>query len=353
MSRFLRACLVVLGAAALPACDQLGPRASDDLASAGDAAPGAPDAGGLVHLLPPGSPVPSIAADLELSNQVRIFDGLDDDDLAEAGGVLERQIGKADGANLRYWSFGAIPMVDGRVVKAPAYLLVADDGEGSVTPVAGHPILLDSIPGDLRYSAIRQIVHVPVTPLYRGEVVATVDALGEALALGLVEEPRPSGTWRNMPVVATGIRLDVGGTAEPLAAGEALARGYRVEVFELGWEQPLRNNQIPIGQSSRLLSGVATGDPPALPTTPDPLPVFEYGIPPAMPTDSFNYTPVTTEILVRLASGVAPADIDQDDDLFTRSGSGSITGYLVDTVASFAITTTTLNQPIQFAEGSP
>jgi hypothetical protein len=346
--------LVALGA--VLACDALGPRASDDPF---DAAPGGADAavdgaaGGPMFVLPPGSEVPAVADDPELSNQIRLFDGLDDDALAASGGVIERATGKADGAPVRYWSFGATPMEGSFAIKAPVYVLASDDGDGTYTPIAAHPPLIDTVPGDLRYSALRQITYVPVTARYAGELLPSVDALAEALNLGLVEEPVASGRWQNMPVVPTGTRLEVGGAVEPIAATEVYARGVRVELFALGYQQPLRNNQVPVGQSSRLLSGVASGEPPSLPTSPDPQPVFQYGIPPGPPTDAFNYTPVTTEVQVRLASGVAPSAVDDDGDLFTRSATGAISGYYVDTVASFTVTTTVLNQQIQFAEGAP
>lgn len=348
MSTSRRTCLAAL--ALLAACDQLGPRVSDDrLGSDGGVIPASDAATGPVHVLPAGTPVPSAAADAELSNQIRVFDGLDDGDLEESGGVLARALGKANGGPVRYWSFGAHPMEGNFAIKAPVYLLVGQDG---VTPLPDHLPLFDAVPGDLRYSASRQIFLVPVTDAYAGQLLPSVEAIGEALALGLIEEPRPSGTWRTMPVVAAGTRLEVGGAVDPVAASEAFARGVRVEFFALGFEQPLRNNQIPVGQSSRLLSGVPTGDPPSLPTSPDPQSVFQYGVPDAPPTDAFNYTPVVTELSVRLASGVAPDDVDDDGDLFNRSGTGSITGYHVDTVASFTVTTSTLVQQIQFAEGA-
>jgi hypothetical protein len=356
MTKRYGTCLVALGT--LFGCDMLGPRASDDPIDAGagaiDAAIDAgPDAGGPMFVLPPGSELPSIADDAELSNQIRLFDGLDDAALESNGGVVVRAVGKADGATVRYWSFGATPMEGNFAVKAPVYVLATDNGDGTYTPLADHPYLLDSIPGDLRYSALRQITYVPVTARYAGEILPSVEAIAEALALGLVGEPVASGRWRNLPVVPTGTRLEVGGAVEPVAATEVFAHRFRVEVFALGYEQPLRNNQLPVGQASRLLSGVATGDPPTLPTAPDPQPVFQYGVPAGPPADTFNYTPVTTELQVRLASGVAPAAIDDDGDLFTRSGSGSISGYYVDTVASYTVTTTVMNQQIQFAEGSP
>jgi hypothetical protein len=352
-------CLALAAAAALAGCDLLEPRASDDRLDAApvpfqpdaalpDATPGAP-----LFVLPPGAEVPSIADDPELATQIRIFDGLSDSTLEMNGGVIVRGTGKAAGDTVRFWDFGAAPMEGNFAVKAPVYLLADDEGEGVFTPRADHPWLIDSIPGDPRYSAMRQIVWVPVTAAYGGELLTSVDALAEAFELGLIGEPVPSGTWRNMPVVVTGTHLELGGVEDPLAATEVFGRGHRVELFPLGIEQPLRNNLVPVGQESRLLSGVETGDPPTLPTSTDSQPVFQYGVPSMPPTTAFNYTPLATALEVRLANGVGPAAIDADADLFARSSSGSITAYRTDNVASYLVTTTVTNRQIQFAEGAP
>lgn len=329
------------------ACDMLGPRV-DDVTP--DAAPAGP-----AHVRPAGAAVPAVTDSAELTSQIRIFDGLDDSALAAAGGVITRGTGKAGGATVRFWSFGAAPLIDGLVASALVYVLVDDLGGGAVAPRADHPMLLDGIPGDVRYSAIRRIVHVAVTASYRGERITSVAALEEAIALGLVGEPIAAGTWRNLPVVPTGTRLEVGGGVPPVAATEAYARGYRVEVVVLGGArgvQPLRFNAPPGGQEARLLSGVATGSPPALPTTPDPQPVFQFGIPAMAPTTAFNYTPIVTQLDVRLATGVDPAAIASDTQLFRRAN-GALTGFLSDSVASVAVTTTVTNKQLQFTEGQP
>jgi hypothetical protein len=347
-----------LAAAGLAGCNLLDPQASDAPLDAAPV-PGAPDAapdaapGAPRYVLPPGATVHSIANLPELANQIRIFDGLSDSALEMNGGVVLRGTGKAGGDTVRYWDFGAAQMDGNFAVKAPLYILADDEGDGVFTPRSDHPWLIDSIPGDPRYSAVRQIFWVPVTATYAGELLTSIEALAEAFALGLVGEPVPAGTWRNMPVVVTGTRLELGGTEEPLAATEVFGRGHRVELFVLGYQQPLRNNLVPVGQESRLLSGVESGDPPTLPTSTDPQPVFQYAIPTEPPTTAFNYTPLATALEVRLARNVAPAEVDADADLFTRSGTGSINGYYTDTVASWAITTTVSNRQLQFAEGAP
>ncbi|MBZ0231551.1 MAG: hypothetical protein K8M05_04315 [Deltaproteobacteria bacterium] len=350
------ALVVLLGAG----CDALQPLVDDDRY---DAAPPADpdamvadDAAGSRHVLPAGSAVPSIADDAALVAQIRLNDGLSDGALASSGGVLVRSTGKAAGATVMYWNFGAAPMAGNFAVTAPIYVLADSDGAGGWIPRADHPPLIDSIPGDVRYSPIRRVIYVPVTASYAGEVLPSVEALAEALDLGLVEEPVPAGTWRNMPVVPPDTKLEVGGGALPVDPTEVYGRGFRVTLFPLGGDrgvQPLRNGSMPVGQESRLFSGVPSGTPPTLPAGADAQPLFQYGIPAAPPTTSFNYTPLVTQLDVRLANGVAPSTITSDPQLFARTGSGGINGHYVDTVASYVVTTSVSNKPLQFEEGQP
>src|SRR5262245_26749917 len=301
----LRTTEIAVAAALVCGCNLLKPRVNDETIDA------AADASKPKYVLPPGTVVPSIADNAELTSQIKAFDGLNDAALAANGGVVARGTGKAAGVTVRFWNFGPAAIVDGVfVASAPLYVLADDDGNGGFTPRTDHPLLIDSIPGDPRYSAIRRVIFVPVTAMYAGELLTTSEAIDEAFTMGLIREPVPAGTWRNMPVVPPGTQLDVGGTAVPpvpLPATQVFGRGYLVDLFALGGAlgiQPLRNNIPPGGQESRLLSGVATGMPPVLPTTLDLQPVFQFGIPAAPPTTTFNYTPIVTELDVRLATGI-------------------------------------------------
>jgi hypothetical protein len=340
---------------ALAGCDLLKPRVGDETIDAPpstvDAALDAPP-GGARFVLPAGAVVPSVAENAELLSQIKIFDGLNDNALAMAGGVVVRSAGKAAGAPIMYWSFGSVPLADNYIVSAPVYILANDDGAGNLTPRAGHPWLIDSIPGDARYSAMRRMIYVPVTNKYDNEVLTSIDALNEAIELGLVGEPKPIGTWRNMPVVPPGTKLELGGTAMPIEATKVYGRGFAIDLFPLALPQPLSSGRIPMGQELRLLSGVPSGAPPVLTTTLDPQPVFQYGIPALPPTTTFNYTPVVTEIDVRLANGVDPTAITSDAQLFKRGMTGAVTGYYPDTLASYVVTTMVSNKQIQFAEGT-
>jgi hypothetical protein len=299
-----------------------------------DDAPGA-----SVHILPAGASVPGIADDPERLHQITVHDGLDDDVLAGSGGVVPRSVGWAAGAEVQYWDFGAAPRVG-----APIYVLVEATGAGP-RRLDAHPYLLDSIPGDPRYSPLRRIQLVHVTPRYRGELLTSLAALDDAIELGLVDEPVPAGTWVNAPVVPPGTRLEVGATASAAAAA-AFAGGYQVDVFPLGGDlgvQPLRGN-VPLGHASlvREAGSLRLSD----------APVFQWGIPAEPPTDRFNYTPLVAIVEVDLAADVTADMITADAELFRRAGNGNITGVTA-AVDDFEVTDRVHNWPIQFVEGAP
>lgn len=338
----------------------LGPRVADppDAAPAIDAPPrpDAPDGGVVfVDLLPAGTVIPSISTNPELLAQIKINDGLVDAALLASGGVVTRGTGKSAGVSVRFWNFGVAPVELGIAVAAPCY--VFGTVENSVfTPLPNHPQLIDTLPGDIRYSPIRRYITVPVTPLYAGELITSVAALGEAIERGLVTDPVPDGTWMNLPVVLPGTTLEVApAPAAPLPPRQVYARGYLVDVFELGTSlgrQPLRSGFIPIGQQSLLQTGVATGTPPTLPVATDPQPVFQFPIPTVAPT-VFSYSPLATDVTVRLAAGIAPSAITSDLDLFRRSATGAMTAYVPGNVDSFVVGVTTTNIQLQYTEGFP
>ncbi len=340
---------------ALVGCNQLGPQVGDgtlDAPPRPDAKPDSPP-GGPKYVLPAGTTVPGIGDNAELLSQIKIFDGLSDSALMSSGGVVTRSTGKAGGVTVMFWNFGSANIVDNYVVPAAVYMLANDDGTGVLTPRTDHPWLIDSIPGDPRYNGVRRMLYVPVTAAYAGEQLTSIEALNEAIELGLVGEPKLAGTWRNMPVVPPGTKLELslGNVVPAMEATKVYARGYVADVLPMGYTQPLRNNQIPKGDEARLISGVATGG--ALPTALDMQPVFQWGIPAAPPTTAYNYTPIVTELDVRLTTGIAPATINNDNQLFSRATSGSINGYYPASVDSYVVTTTVSNKQIQFVDGAP
>ncbi|GEM_PF-2112156 len=337
----------------------MGPRVADieidsSIPMPPDAPPGAPR-----FVLPPDAVVPSTADSLELQTQIQFNDGLVDATLLANNGVVVRGTGKSNGATVRFWHFGAF-VIDSFSVLAPAYIFGRVDTAGVFTPLADHLPMLDTLPGDLRYSAIRRIVNVPVTDTYAGEKITSLDALTEAIELGLVGEPTADGTWVNMPIVPPATKLEVGGATPTLPAKKVYARGFLADAFELGTfgvgRQPLRLGIVDVRHASFLLTGVPTGTPPILPTTPDAQPVFQVTIPtvpPVITPPTPNYSPLCQDISVRLASGIEPVDITTDTDLFRRATNGTMTGYRSDNVDNFTIGTIVNNIQIQFVEGQP
>jgi hypothetical protein len=315
----------------------LGPRV-DDVEI--DAAPGKDSL-----LLPPDAIVPSVATNPELVTQIQFNDGLLDTALVMTGGVVTRGTAKSGGATVRFWHFGPAPF-DTFSVLAPIYIFGRVEN-GSFKPLTEHPPLLDTIPGDLRYSPMRRVLNMPVTAAYKGEKITSLGALNEAVERGLVEDPIVEGTWINMPVVPPGTKLEVSSTAT-LPAKQVYARGYLVDVFELGTSlgrQPLRLGIVNVLHASFLQSGVPTGTPPVLSTVVDAQPVLQQTIPTEPPTMTQTYSP--------LADSVAPSAITSDADLFRRTATGVLNGFRPDNVHSFTIGTIVNNIQIQFTEGAP
>lgn len=296
--------------------------------------------GASVHIRPPGSTIPPIGDSPELASQIALHDGLDDRALGMAGGTILRGTGWSDGVQVSTWSFGVASRVP-----SPVYVLV--ESTGTETRRIDHPYLLTAIPGDAAYHPILTIHEVVVTPAYAGELIASVEALTDAVELGLVAEPVPTSMFFNGPVVTAGTTLDIGGGRPAPRAQEAFARGYRVEMFQLGGlngVQPL-SSFVPTSQVSLLREAMkATYDPAR--------PIFQAKIPTMPPGMRATYTPLSVVVNVDLAPGITAASITRDSELFTRSMTGAITGTTA-AVAAFTITTTTLNWPIQFAAGAP
>lgn len=328
------ACAIVIAAAVAPgAAGCLDPLAKDK--------PGASS-----HLLPQGSQVPSAADFDELRLQIGLNDGLDDTALKDNMNVVKRGSGMSAGAAVPFWSFGPITRAP-----SPIYEFVKPDG---VTPT-GHPALLDALPGDHGYSPVHGINDVVVTDAYNGELITTMEALADAIDLGLVSEPVPRKKFVDSPVVLPTTQLEVGGTDPDKAKvfpETVYARGYTVGIFRFGGDrgvqpQPSGGVLLPVSQVS-FLRGPQGG---AYEAT---RPVFQATIPaapPAPPNEKdYNYTPLSVVIEVDLT--VPASGITDDSQLFTRSATGSITGT-TSAVAAFRITSSILLLQLQFAEGAP
>lgn len=295
--------------------------------------------GASAHLLPSGSAVPSVSDNADLTNQIAQNDGLDGAALDASGGVVARGDGLSAGAPVHYWWFGP-------ATQAPSPLYLFYRHAGANLEALDHLPMVDAVPGDGGYSPMHTIVQVVVTDKYAGQIIASPAALADAVDLGLIEEPVPTGTSVASPIVLPGTMLEVGGPT-PLVAERVYARGYQLGMFRFGGAlgvQPSRTFQ-PTSQVSYLREAKAA-------TYDSKRPIFQAVIPTVPATMRANYTPLSVEIDVTLAPEVPAASITQDSQLFVRSAQGAITGT-TDAVAQFQITSTILLLPIQFTDGLP
>ena len=91
--------------------------------------------------------------------------------------------------------------------------------------------------------------------------------------------------------------------------------------------QPLRNGSVPMGQESRLLSGVATGTPPVMPTALDAQPVFQYGIPGGAADDRVQLHADRDRARCAARHRCRSDTITADTSCSSASTTGSISGY--------------------------
>lgn len=303
---------------ALTAC--LGPRVTD--------APGA-----SAHLLSSDATVPSIADNAELASQVTINDGIDDRAFVRAGNLLARGTGRSAGEVVRYWAFGP-------ATSAPSPIYQLYDQAGVLLM---HPPLLDALPGDPGYSPLHTLNRVVVTDAYRDQLITTIDALTDAIDLGLVDVPETTRTFVDSPLVLPGTKIEVGPdlTAEPELV---YARGYQVGMFRFGGELGMQPaNLLPTAQVSFLRAAHgATYDPTR--------PIFQATIPTAPATVAPTYTPLSQAVDVDLAEGVDPTTITRDDQLFVRTPAGAIQST-TRLVTRFQVTSDIQILQLQFAEG--
>jgi len=291
--------------------------------------------GASTHVLPAGAEVASVADNSELASQVQRNDGIDDGAYNRNGGALVRGTGASDGAAVRFWPLGG-------AITAPAPLYELVDGDGVHV---GHPVLVDALPGDTRYSPMHAINRVVITDAYRGERLTTTEALADAIDLGLIAAPEPTGRFVASPIVLPATRIEIGDgmIVEPELA---YAAGVAVGLLRFGGErgiQPARN-LIPTRQVSFLRA--AHG-----PSYDASRPIFFATIPAAPAANAATYSALSVVLDVDLAEGVDPADITSDSQLFVRGPDGAIQSS-TELVTHFAAEPALVVLPLQFMEGS-
>lgn len=296
------------------------------------------------HVLEAGSPVPKAADSPEIANQINLNDGIDDKVLAINNGVIPRGTGQSAGNPVRYWSFGF-------ATRAPAPLFRFYERTASGLQAISHPPMVESLPGERSYNPLHTINQVVVTDRYRGELITSGDALADAIDLGLVEDPVPTGEFVASPIVLPGVLLEVSSkpSAPPVPPKEVYGHGYLVGMFELGGMRGVQptGGFLPTSQVSFLRESSK----PAYDAT---RPIFQAAVPSAPPPTVVpaSYTPLSVVINVDLAPGTTAATISKDSDLFVRDADSAIMNT-TPRVQQLQITTSMLVLPIQFDEEAP
>jgi hypothetical protein len=294
--------------------------------------------GASIHILPAGAPVPPIATNRELANQIQLNDGIDDLALASNGGVIPRSAG--NGGTVHYWSFGAAS-----AVPATLYQLVKEEG-GARVPI-DHPMVINALPGDPGYNPLHAIVEVVVNDPNEQRVFPSIEALSDAAELGYVDEAkqRATRTFVNIPIVPAGTLIQIGDTRDMTAPPNAklYARGYEVEAFRFGGDFGVQS--LPFTLPTRDVSFVrkqreAEYDPGN--------PIFQAAVPLPGP-DGVTYSALSRVVRVDLTDDT---NITSDDQLFRRNP--PMTGEIANSISPVLvheITPTTLVLQLQFPDG--
>jgi hypothetical protein len=175
------------------------------------------------HVLPRSAVVRDVAKDEVLAKRIGMNDAVD--------ALVPLRTGYVAGREVQYWDFGTAS------ASAEPVWLFRKHGANGMPETVDHPDLIDSVPGDMSYSPIRVPYVVYVTAAYRGERITSVQALEDAIDLGLLEEPESTEAAVNWPVVLADTRLELGADQAPLEPERAYYRGVVVAQLKLGAEQ--------------------------------------------------------------------------------------------------------------------
>ena len=285
--------------------------------------------GASTHILQPGTVVPHVSADLDLTRQIRVNDGLNDTALEDAMGVVMLKKGWSAGQEVQYWDFGSAPEVG-----AAMYVFVTKNADETVTPIQ-HPWLAAAMPGDQGYSPFWFIQYVPVTAAYQGEIFPDVRSIADGVELGLLEEPYPAQLYMDGPIVAAGTKLDMGNGATK-STMQVLARGYMVDMFALGgaepWKEMTKPGRLVRGDVHMITEGNAVAANKA--------PLFQ--------NLSTPWTPAVRVINCRITAS-NPDDpttqVHDETQLFSRDMMGALSAATT-RVMTWTTTTSTKNWPI-------
>lgn len=284
--------------------------------------------------------IPSVQDDKRLVAQIDQNDGLD-------GSVIGLRTAFAAGSMVRYWDLGSVS-----ATSFPPIWRFFRHGSGGAPQDLGHPPLIDSLPGDTGYSAIRAVYDVFVTAAWDGQQITSPQALDDALELGLIKKPVATGAYMNCPVALADLMLDAGDDAPPLTPVPLYYRGKKATYLPLRElagipDLMLDKGKIPAPSAyllrrqneTRVLDeGVWKIDLNGNGAMLDTNTIFEVG------TDSAKYTAIWRQINVTVPNDYEFDHAQTEGDLFQRGPTGiaAIGGAVID----YQDPGTLLNRPI-------
>jgi hypothetical protein len=152
------------------------------------------------YVLPATAIVPELEADEAAAKKLSLN--------ASLGSFIPLRTGYFNGVEVKYWDFGALPALTLKPMYIFRYHSEGEDGD--LIQDETHPNLIDSIPGDMAYTPLRQIFVVDFnTRLYRGERITSIRALEDAVDMGLVSSPKPADFFTNCLVAPSSVQMQV------------------------------------------------------------------------------------------------------------------------------------------------
>lgn len=310
------------------------------------------DESGREHVLPPGAEVTSVYASPTVADRVDSADG------------VEREVTRVSafvhGERTWYWPFGEAgedPM--------PAWVLCEPVASGACERI-DHPYVIDALPGEPAYSPFGQVHRVRVTDRYAGERLTSPEAIAEAVAEGLVEEPEKRLEHLHCPVVHPDVRLEVA-PGEWVEPEPVYYRGEQARCFDFSSTRPygptvgveervlVRNvyvltregEEAPLSEPMRGTDLTGDGD------TNDSNQIFGVGL------GDPEYTPLWRVVTVTVPAGYGSIDTSGDelvadyrdsDDMFVTDADYTISP-IDGRVVSHELTGVLVDCPLQSAPG--
>jgi len=196
-----------------------------------------------LRVLPEGAAVPDSADDERLAMRIM-------NNAGASGPLIALHTGFVAGAEVQYWDFGP------STSSVEPVWIFQRDGE----PI-DHPPLVDSLPGDDAYTPFRAVFEVEVGDSYGGERITTLAALEDAIELGLIRDPEPTGLFVSWPIVPPDFALERAGS-DPLGTRELYCQGHVVHYIPLLTVEEARPFERSVSASTAYLLRLQQADAP-------------------------------------------------------------------------------------------